>query len=60
MTERFEIRLAPARLQELQQVAAEVGISAADVCRLAIHEFLRRDGRLQLPETAKGQRGAAV
>jgi hypothetical protein len=48
MTERFEIRLTLERRQELAQFAAEVGISAADLCRLAIHQFLHRDGRLQL------------
>lgn len=49
MSERFEIRLTPERRQELAQFAAEVGISAADCARLAIHQLLHnRDGRLQL------------
>jgi hypothetical protein len=60
MTERFEIRLTLERRQELAQFAAEVGISAADLCRLAIHQLLHnRDGRLHLGPP-QGQQGAPV
>jgi hypothetical protein len=49
MTDRFEIRLTPARRAELSQFAAEVGISAADCARLAIHQFLHSREGLRRP-----------
>jgi hypothetical protein len=57
---RIEIRLTPERRQELSELAAEIGISTADIARLAIHQLLHnRDGRLHL-ETPHGQQGAPV
>jgi hypothetical protein len=48
MTERFEIRLSTERKRELDDLAAEIGVSAADCARLAIHRLLScRDLHLQ-------------
>jgi hypothetical protein len=59
MTERFEIRLTQARRQELAALAADVGISASDLARLAIYRLLHSDAPLQLPSTMQDRGSAA-
>jgi hypothetical protein len=49
MSERFEIRLAPERRQELAALAAEIGMSASDLARLAIYRLLKGDAPLPSP-----------
>ena len=46
--ERFEFRLSAGRRRELAELAAETGISSADLARLAIKQFLERPGRGRL------------
>jgi uncharacterized protein YdbL (DUF1318 family) len=41
-TSRFEFRLSAGRRRELAALAAETGISSADLARLAIKQFLER------------------
>jgi hypothetical protein len=57
MNERFEIRLAPERRQELAALAADVGISASDLARLAILRLLNsRDALVHLsPDNNHGR-----
>ena len=43
--ERFEFRLSAGRRRERAELAAETGISSADLARLAIKQFLERPGR---------------
>jgi hypothetical protein len=56
MTERFEIRLTPARRQELSALAADVGMSASDLARLAIQRLLNsRDTLLPPPPSSQSR-----
>jgi hypothetical protein len=55
MTERFEIRLTPAHRQELVALAADVGISAADLARLAIRRLLDNRSTLLPPPSSQSR-----
>ena len=52
--ERFEFRLSAGRRRELAELAAETGISSADLARLAIKQFLERPEILGLRSTDRG------
>ena len=51
---RFEFRLAKDRRRELAELAAETGISSADLARLAIKQFLERPEILGLQQSSRG------
>ena len=51
---RFEFRLAKDRRRELAELAAETGISSADLARLAIKQFLERPEILGLRSASRG------
>jgi uncharacterized protein YdbL (DUF1318 family) len=52
--ERFEFRLSAGRRRELAELAAETGISSADLARLAIKQFLERPEILSLRSASRG------
>ena len=51
---RFEFRLSAGRRRELAELAAETGISSADLARLAIKQFLERPEILGLRQSSRG------
>jgi hypothetical protein len=55
---RFELKLPEARRAALESLADEVGVSSADLVRLAISQML--EGRaITLPAAARGNQEAA-
>ena len=51
---RFELRLSPARRQELNALAQDTGLASADLVRLAIKQFLERPEILGLRSASRG------
>jgi hypothetical protein len=60
---RFEVRLSAERRRELAALAAQSGLSSADVARLALSQLLARPGALLGPVTSNrsddGERAGA-
>jgi hypothetical protein len=56
---RFDLKMPPAQRQELAELAAEAGLSSADIVRLSVKWMLAHPGALLGGDRSAGDRAAA-